>query len=69
MWQDAQEKARKRLNGALTKETVLRFYDPEKTVKLSADASKDELEAVHLQQPGGDFMPVAYSSRAMTKVQ
>ena len=48
---------------------MLRFYDPKKPIKLSADASKNGLGAVLLQQYQNAWAPVAYASRAMTTAE
>ena len=44
---------------------MLQFYDPEKSIKLSSDASKNGLGAVILQLYDGQWKPVAYAARAM----
>ena len=50
----------------LSSSPVLKFYDPNKQCKISADVSKDELGAVLLQKQDNDhWAPVAYASRAM----
>ena len=69
MWQDAQEKAWCQLKEALAQEPVLHFYDSTKPMKLSADASKDGLGAVLLQQHDQNWFPIAYASRAMTDAE
>ena len=69
MWEDAQEKAWCQLKEALTKEPVLHFYDCAKPTKLSADASKNGLGAVLLQQHDQNWFPIAYASRAMTDAE
>ncbi|XP_030851255.1 uncharacterized protein K02A2.6-like [Strongylocentrotus purpuratus] len=69
MWQDAQEKAWCQLKEALTQEPVLHFYDSTKPTKLSADASKNGLGAVLLQQHDQNWFPIAYASRAMTDAE
>ena len=69
MWLEAQEKAWQELKVILTTAPVLRFYDPKKPIKLSADASKNGLGAVLLQQYDNEWAPVAYASRAMTAAE
>lgn len=69
MWQDAQEKAWCQLKEALTQEPVLHFYDSREPTKLSADASKNGLGAVLLQQHDQNWFPIAYASRAMTDAE
>ena len=69
MWEDAQENAWCLLKNALTEEPVLHFYDSTKPTKASADASKNGLGAVLLQQHDQNWFPVAYASRAMTDAE
>ena len=52
----------------LTSEPVLKFYDPDREIKISSDASKSGLGAVLLQKHEG-WMPVAYASRVMTTAE
>ena len=54
------------LNNILSNEPVLKFYDPEKEIKISSDSSKSGLGAVLLQKFDNKWCPVAYASRAMT---
>lgn len=61
-WQPQQEKAFQNIKEAVTNQNVLKFYDVNQPVAISADASKSGLGAVLLQ--GGQ--PVAYASRALT---
>ena len=65
MWEDEQEKAWLELKDALISQPVLQFYDCTKPTKISADASKNGLGAVLLQQQDETWHPVAYASRAM----
>jgi len=44
----------------LTSEAVLKFYDPRRQSKVSADASKSGLGAVLLQEHNGEWTPVMY---------
>ncbi|KAK2881784.1 hypothetical protein Q8A73_022294 [Channa argus] len=50
-------------------EPVLKFYDPEKSTRISADTSQYGLGAVLLQQHDKQWLPVAYASRALTSAQ
>ena len=52
-----------------TTEPLLKFYDPARRSKLSSDASKDGLGAVLLQEHDGNWLPVAFISRAMTSAE
>ena len=54
---------------ALTNAPVLAYYDLNKRLKISTDASKDGLGAVLLQAEGDSWKPVAYASRSMTKTE
>ena len=47
---------------------MLKFYDPDREIKISSDASKSGLGAVLLQKHEG-WMPVAYASRVMTTAE
>ena len=49
----------------ITEAPVLRFYDPQKELTLSVDASFKGLGAVLIQEE----QPVAYASRTLTKCQ
>ena len=65
-WSHEQEDCFKNLKGILTNEPVLKFYDPEKSTRITADASKYGLGAVLLQPHD---KPVAYASRALTSAE
>lgn len=65
VWGKQQELAFKTLKEILISAPVLQYFDPEKSCKLSVDASKDALGAVLLQ----NNLPVAYASKAMTETQ
>lgn len=68
-WGFAQQKAFDQLKNDLTSPLVLTIYDPNKKLKLSADASSYGLGAVLLQQEKDEWRPVAYASRAMTETE
>lgn len=53
----------------LTKEPILKFYDPKRSIKISDDASQTGLGAVLLQDYDGTWQPVAYASRSMTDAE
>ena len=68
-WQDQQESEWIQLKETLTKEPVLKFFDPGRHIKISADASKSGLGGVLLQKYDEDWAPVAYASRSMTDTE
>ncbi|KAI3373030.1 hypothetical protein L3Q82_023465 [Scortum barcoo] len=66
-WMDKHENEWQQLKKTLTTVPVLAFYDHNKKIKVSTDASKDGIGAVVLQAEGKHWKPVAYASRAMTR--
>ena len=50
----------------ITEEPVLRFYDPEKSTRISADASQFGLGVDLLEQHDDTWQPVPYASKALT---
>ncbi len=69
VWGCAQQKAFEQLKNDLTSPPVLTLYDPNKELKMSADASSYGLGAVLLQKEGDEWKPVAYASRSMTDTE
>ena len=61
-WNDTHEKSWKQVKQLITREPVLKYFDPSKEVTLQCDASKSGLGAVILQEG----QPIAFSSRALT---
>ena len=53
----------------MTSRPVLKFYDPDRDIRISSDASKSGLGAVLLQKHEDKWLPVAYASRAMTTAE
>ena len=53
----------------LSSNTVLALYDPNKEMKISADSSFFGLGAVLLQKAEGEWRPVAYASRSLTRTE
>ena len=64
-WDSEQKKAFESIKHILSTEPVLAFYNVEKPVLISCDASQSGLGAVLLQ----DDQPVAYASRALTDAE
>ncbi|XP_057709985.1 uncharacterized protein K02A2.6-like [Corythoichthys intestinalis] len=64
-WNHEHENAWNVLRKLLTVEPVLKFYDSEKAIKISSDASQSGLCAVLLQKHE-DWQPIAYASRSMS---
>nr|XP_054606603.1 uncharacterized protein K02A2.6-like [Nothobranchius furzeri] len=69
IWSHEQEQCFLKLKEILTQEPVLKFYDPERSTRISADASQHGLGAVLLQQHEEQWLPVAYASRALTSAE
>lgn len=68
-WSYEQEQCFKQLKETLTQEPVLKFYDPERSTRISADASQYGLGAVLLQQHNEQWLLVAYASRALMSAE
>lgn len=69
VWSHEQEESFQALKRLLTEEPVLKFFDPHKQVRISADASQYGLGAVLLQQHEAAWQPVAYASRALSSAE
>ena len=70
LWGPPQDEALAKLKTELTRPAVLTLYDPEASLKVSADASAYGLGAVLLQQhTHPEWKPVAYASRAMSETE
>ncbi len=65
-WGPEQQKTFNRLKQELSTSPVLQLYDPNKPLRISADASCYGLGAVMLQKTGETWAPVAYASRSLT---
>lgn len=64
-WTDRHMESFINLKNILTEKPVLQYYDIDKPVVISVDASKNGVGAVLLQ----NSLPCAYASRALTEVQ
>ena len=62
---DAHEKSWKQVKQLITREPVLKYFDPSKEVTLQCDASESGLGAVILQEG----KPIAFSSKALTSTE
>ncbi len=65
-WSKAQQEAFSEHKRELSSTPVLALYNPNKELKLSADASSYGLGAVLLQKEEEQWKPVAYASRSLT---
>ena len=68
-WEVEQAKEWQDIKDFFTMKPLLKFYDPARRSKISSDASKDGLGAVLLQEHDGNWLPVAFISRAMTSAE
>lgn len=66
-WGDAQEKAFSNLKAAITSESVLHYYDPEKELRLSCDASSFGVGAVLSHVVEGEEKPIAFASATLNE--
>lgn len=64
-WEDGQVRSFEKLKSLLTHAPTLKFYDVQKPVTLSVDASSEGIGAVLMQEG----KPVAYGSRALSDAQ
>ncbi|OWF56513.1 Transposon Ty3-I Gag-Pol polyprotein [Mizuhopecten yessoensis] len=69
IWEQPQERAFEELKTLVSNEPVLKFYDPTKEIRVSADASQTGLGAVLLQKHDSEWLPVAYASRTVTECE
>ena len=65
-WPHEQDKAWFKLKEIVSKQPVLKFYDPKKPIKIATDASKVGLGAVLQRYRDNEWLPVAYASRAVS---
>ncbi|KAK7878780.1 hypothetical protein WMY93_030940 [Mugilogobius chulae] len=68
-WGHEQQQAFCSLKHELSSAPVLQLYNPNKSQKISADASSYGLGAVLLQKEGEVWSPVAYASRSLTPTE
>ena len=65
-WSFEQEKVFVEIKEILSKEPILEYYNPNRPIKVSCDASKSGLGAVLYQLVENEWRVIAYASRAMT---
>ena len=65
----AQEQAFSKVKAELAHPTILTLYNPNASLKISADASSFGLGAVLLQESSEGWKPIAYASRSMTETE
>jgi hypothetical protein len=68
-WTATEQKSFDELKAILTSTSVLKFFDPNKEIKISSDASSFGLGAVLLQKHDNEWMSVAYASRVMSDAE
>jgi len=68
-WTAHHENEWKQMKAVLTSKPVLAYFDPQKSIKISSDASKDGLGAVIMQLHKSTWLPVAYAARSMTEAE
>lgn len=66
VWSSEQQKAFENLKDKLTKSPVLAHFNPKLDCELRADASRDGLGVILLQEVDGKMHPIAYASRTLT---
>ena len=69
VWGPIQGQAFEAVKTEISKETTLALYDPQKDMKVSADASSFGLGAVLLQKEDGEWRPVSFASRSMSETE
>ena len=69
LWGPSQQKAFTLVKDELSKPTTLTLYDPEKDLKISADASSFGLGVALLQKEESGWKAVVYASRSMTETE
>ncbi|XP_065182106.1 uncharacterized protein K02A2.6-like [Sycon ciliatum] len=68
-WDSPQQDAFRRLKELVVTAPCLVHYDPERPLMVSAHASSYGIGGVLLQKHDGDWRPVAYASRSLTKTE
>ena len=68
-WGSEQDQAWMELKAVVTTEPVLQYYNPNRLMLLSSNASKGGLGAVIVQLHDDKWLPIAYALRAMTSAE
>ena len=69
LWEDAQERAFRKVKLLMTSPTILAYYDPKLPTAVNSDASSTGLGATLLQKHAECWRPVAYASRVLTQAE
>ena len=68
-WTENHQKSFENLQSLVSSEQILQYYDPNRAIRISTDASLKGLGAVLTQSHEGEWLPVAYASRALTEAE
>ena len=69
IFEEQQEQAISELKKIITSNQVLKFYDPKLPIRLTSDASQNGLGSVLEQKHNERWLPVAFSSRALSQAE
>lgn len=69
LWDDAQQRAFRRVKELMTTPSILAYYDPSLPTAVNADSSAYGLGATLLQRHELCWRPVAYASRVLTQTE
>jgi hypothetical protein len=67
VWESTQDRAFKELKARLTERPLLAIYSIDAETEVHIDASKTGLDSILFQKQEGNWKPVDYFSRQMTK--
>ena len=69
VWNEPREKAFQRVEELLTQTPILTYYDPSKSIMVSADANSYRLEGVIFQEENKTLRVIVYASRTLTQTE